>query len=223
VDFGALAPGTTVTVKNNAGTPFPNGPRAAHVGGPAITDVMRFHVGATSVGGTVPATLRGGAGQPPTLPPTTVTPTVVRDILLNEIIDPVTGTPVEALLNNLRFSDEMGHEARTESMERPVEGTVERWNLVNTTGDTHPIHLHLVQFQVLSRQRFDAARYLGAVNRQLRGTSRARSSTACHIRTPPDSGHGRRWPRTPTPAVRSGSRPPTSEDGRTPCRRTPVR
>ena len=38
------------------------------------------------------------------------------------------------------------------------------WNLINTTADTHPIHLHLVQFQLLERQPFDAAAYLAAWN-----------------------------------------------------------
>ena len=38
--------------------------------------------------------------------------------------------------------------------------TVEQWNIINTTGDTHPIHLHLVQFQVLSRQKFRVEEYL---------------------------------------------------------------
>lgn len=35
--------------------------------------------------------------------------------------------------------------------ERPPEGAVQNWDLVNTTMCTHPIHLHLVQFQVVKR------------------------------------------------------------------------
>ena len=38
--------------------------------------------------------------------------------------------------------------------ENPKAGTTEVWNLVNTTGDAHPIHVHLVEFQVLERQMF---------------------------------------------------------------------
>jgi spore coat protein A len=34
--------------------------------------------------------------------------------------------------------------------------TTEIWELVNLTDDSHPIHLHLVRFQVLDRRRFDA-------------------------------------------------------------------
>ena len=33
--------------------------------------------------------------------------------------------------------------------------SVEIWNLVNSTDDTHPIHLHLVRFQILDRRPFD--------------------------------------------------------------------
>jgi len=39
--------------------------------------------------------------------------------------------------------------------EKPTLGDTEVWHLVNNTPDTHPIHLHLVQFQVLGRNGFD--------------------------------------------------------------------
>ena len=39
--------------------------------------------------------------------------------------------------------------------EKPVLESTEIWEFVNVTDDTHPIHLHLVRFQVLNRQRFD--------------------------------------------------------------------
>jgi spore coat protein A len=42
--------------------------------------------------------------------------------------------------------------------------TVEVWTIVNTTGDAHPIHLHATQFQILNRQKLDAAEYLAPVN-----------------------------------------------------------
>lgn len=43
--------------------------------------------------------------------------------------------------------------------ERPSFGSVEIWELANLTEDTHPIHLHMVRFQILERQAFDADRY----------------------------------------------------------------
>ena len=36
-------------------------------------------------------------------------------------------------------------------------GSLEKWRFINTTDDAHPMHLHLVQFQVLHRQGFDNA------------------------------------------------------------------
>ena len=44
--------------------------------------------------------------------------------------------------------------------ENPVLNTTEIWEFVNLTDDTHPIHLHMVRFQVLNRQRFDVDEYL---------------------------------------------------------------
>ena len=38
--------------------------------------------------------------------------------------------------------------------ETPKAGATEIWRLINTTGDGHPIHIHLVQFQVVDRQPF---------------------------------------------------------------------
>ena len=43
--------------------------------------------------------------------------------------------------------------------EKPVFKTTEIWTLVNLTDDAHPIHLHLVRFQILDRRRFDFETY----------------------------------------------------------------
>ena len=44
--------------------------------------------------------------------------------------------------------------------EKPVLGTTEIWEFVNLTDDTHPIHLHLVRFQILDRRRFEGFQYM---------------------------------------------------------------
>ena len=54
-------------------------------------------------------------------------------------------------LNGLHFEDE--------ATETPQVGTVEDWVYVNLTADTHPMHMHLVTFQVVGRTPFDAQRY----------------------------------------------------------------
>ncbi|HVW07424.1 MAG TPA: multicopper oxidase domain-containing protein [Bryobacteraceae bacterium] len=43
--------------------------------------------------------------------------------------------------------------------ENPTIDTTEIWELVNTTEDSHPIHLHLVRFQVLDRRSFNELNY----------------------------------------------------------------
>ena len=55
------------------------------------------------------------------------------------------------LLGNARW-----HEPITED---PKAGTTEIWTFANATGDVHPMHVHLVRFQVLNRQAFDVQAY----------------------------------------------------------------
>lgn len=44
--------------------------------------------------------------------------------------------------------------------ETPVLDSTEIWELVNLTDDVHPIHLHMVRFQILDRRRFDAFEFM---------------------------------------------------------------
>ena len=59
--------------------------------------------------------------------------------------------PVQMLLNNAHWI--------MPGTENPVLDSVEIWSLINTTDDAHPIHLHLVKFQILDRRAFDIATY----------------------------------------------------------------
>jgi spore coat protein A len=52
--------------------------------------------------------------------------------------------------------------------ENPTLDTTEIWELVNTTEDSHPIHLHLVRFQLLDRRVFNE--YVYYRTRELRYT-----------------------------------------------------
>jgi spore coat protein A, manganese oxidase len=43
--------------------------------------------------------------------------------------------------------------------EKPVLNSTEIWSFINLTDDSHPIHLHMVRFQILDRRPFDLAVY----------------------------------------------------------------
>jgi len=61
--------------------------------------------------------------------------------------------PVAALLGTLDadgFSNPLGWAQGV--TENPAVGATETWEIYNFTADAHPIHIHLVQFQVLDRQ-----------------------------------------------------------------------
>jgi spore coat protein A len=73
-----------------------------------------------------------------------------RDLPLVEIEDAY-GNPTIMLLNGMHWSMPV--------TENPVINTVEIWNLINLTDDSHPIHLHLVRFQVLDRRPFDVFQF----------------------------------------------------------------
>ena len=44
--------------------------------------------------------------------------------------------------------------------ENPALDSVEIWTFINTTEDSHPIHLHMVRFQILDRRNFEPYYYL---------------------------------------------------------------
>jgi len=45
--------------------------------------------------------------------------------------------------------------------ENPSAGDYEIWEIANLTADTHPIHFHLVNVQILWRQKLNVRRYVG--------------------------------------------------------------
>lgn len=79
---------------------------------------------------------------------------------ITEMSDPYRN-PMRMLLDNRRWHDAVTETARL--------GSTEIWNIVNPTQDAHPIHLHLVRFQILDRRPFEdftslntrAVRYVG--------------------------------------------------------------
>jgi len=85
-----------------------------------------------------------------------------RTLTLDELDDMV-GEPVTMLLNQQHWCAPI--------TEEPTVDDIEIWELVNTTDDAHPIHLHLVRFQILDRRRFDVSQF--QMKRELRHTGRA--------------------------------------------------
>lgn len=76
-----------------------------------------------------------------------------RVMTLNQF-DSDYGEPMVMLLNRKHWSDPVTEIVRLD--------TTEIWSLVNLTEDTHPIHLHMVRFQILDRQSFSTFDYLSA-------------------------------------------------------------
>ena len=66
-------------------------------------------------------------------------------------VDDLVQRPVTMLLNNAHW--------KMPVTETPVLNSTEIWELVNTTDDSHPIHLHLVRFQILDRRSFSIDEY----------------------------------------------------------------
>ncbi len=86
---------------------------------------------------------------------------------------PVPKTPIESVVKTRRLNllehkmgngDSMmmllnGMHWNMPVTENPTIDTTEIWEFVNTTDDSHPIHLHLVRFQILDRRRFNEPLY----------------------------------------------------------------
>ena len=114
--------------------------------------VMQFRVSAAKVedSSSLPRTLRA-------LPKIAESQAVqTRLLTLNEYVNPA-GNPVLLLLNASHW--------KMPVTEKPVLGSTELWTLINPTNDTHPIHLHLVRFQILDRQPYEP--WLFQTKRQL--------------------------------------------------------
>lgn len=135
VDFSANA-GSNIVLKNDN------------------LNVMQFRVASKSSRGSGGSQVGDDSALPQTLRPVPKiaesSAVKTRALTLIEIDDPVQ-RPVRMLLNNSHWSMPV--------TENPVLDSVEIWNFINTTDDAHPIHLHLVKFQILDRRGFDVSAY----------------------------------------------------------------
>ena len=135
-------------VTNNARAPYPAGGRAG------LSQLLQIRVNRPLQG--VESTTPGPNLQLPTLP-FLPAPSVTRVQHLSETLDPLTGNPIHLNVEDAPYLDEDTN--LPEVTTQPAADAVEDWLLVNTTADTHPIHLHLVTFEVIDRRPFDVAAY----------------------------------------------------------------
>jgi len=134
VDFQPYGNNTQIVMQNSAPAPYPGEP-----GEGVIPNVMKFIV--TPGGGAHTAPLHTFLRSVPPIPESEAIRT--RTLELYKVPDECTGQRWS--INGLRWGD---------ITERVGLGTTEIWRWVNRSGFMHPMHMHLVQFQVLDRQSF---------------------------------------------------------------------
>jgi spore coat protein A len=146
VDFSGLE-GKVITLSNSASAPFPGWDLITPIH-PPLYELMQFRV-------TLPASRKGKSfGMPaeralPTLDPAASVAT--RNFVLSERVDKQ-GRSLGLQINGKGYDDPV--------TETPKLGSIEQWRFINTTDDAHPMHLHLVQFQILHRQGFNLGNFV---------------------------------------------------------------
>jgi spore coat protein A len=187
VDFGGQA-GKRFILTNTAAAPYPGGgvptesvlPAPAQQGGgnlpgpyDIIDQIMEFRVDLPLAGGD---TSFNPAGNHPALraspivdikPADTHLPIDAhRQLILDEVEDFATHSPVEVIINNSHWNGRregsstpipgsVRNSSGLHGTEAPAEGATELWEVANLTPDAHPLHIHLIQFQVINSQPFN--------------------------------------------------------------------
>ncbi len=176
IDFNAYPVGTEIIFYNDAPAPFPMGdPLNDHIGGvdangnpvgPDTRQILKVRVIQPPAGWLNP----GAYAMPTTLPddqaalklvkqtpgvPTPIPPgSIVRQLTLNETFDDW-GRLLQLLGTTKALrAGTLGRGYMDPATEVVDAGATEVWQIFNMTGDTHPIHTHLTNWQVLSRQPF---------------------------------------------------------------------
>lgn len=188
VDFRNIPAGSTLILYNDAAAPYPNGdtttdyypgnpktPTSVPGFGPNTRTLLQVRVKARKGAANPPITLPGAftptdpfmVPQTPGAPTSVPAGVPVRCLTLNEAFDSQgrliqllgTDQPVNPGAKGLLF----GRGYMDASTEVIPAGSTEVWEIANLSGDTHPIHFHLVNVQVLSRQAFSVAQYTRGV------------------------------------------------------------
>ncbi len=192
VDFRAVPVGSILILYSDAPAPFPRGmglsdyypgnpktPTSTPGYTPATRTLLQIRI----------KPLVGGADAPIALPATTMQNPLDAPFLINQvpgIPNPLPpGIPVRRLTLNESFdaygrliqmlgtdqspvppvgkAPALGRAYDAAATENVTRGATEVWEIVNTTADTHPMHFHLSNVQVLSRQALSVKAYTGGV------------------------------------------------------------
>ncbi len=160
VDFSRVPEGTSLFLINE-------GPDEPFGGGEPGTDFMPADP--TTTGQVMKFVVRRRSNEPETTvaPEALTLPTAprlgaasrTRKLSLNELANEQFDAPTAGMLGTLSASGEpQPLPWMADVTEHPALGATEIWELHNFTEDAHPIHVHLVQFEVLDRRPFDATR-----------------------------------------------------------------
>lgn len=180
LDLSNVPAGSTLILYNDAPAPFPGGdgrydyypgnpktPTARPGVGPNTRTLLQIQVTQATTPGTFPNLPTAFAPTDPFLYPQSPGQPLpipggvpVRRLTLNESFDQygrliqflgadvATNTGVRPAQYGLMFEDP--------PTEKISQGSTEVWEIYNLTADTHPIHFHLVNVQILNRQRFSS-------------------------------------------------------------------
>lgn len=172
IDFSRYA-GKNVILYNDAPAPFPMGDQRNDYfpgfnakgnpvngltvpgNGPNTRVLMRFKVVAATSPDT-PLAIKTSTDFTPGIDPLAMPPAVrTRRLTLNESYDNY-GRLIQMLGTDVALtpSSGFGRPYMTMPTEETTDGATEIWEIYNTTGDTHPIHFHLVNVQLINRQPF---------------------------------------------------------------------
>lgn len=163
-------PGGGVVTESVLPAPAQQGPTAGHPNLPGpyetTTQIMEFRVDLPLQG---TDTSFNPAGNHPALraapivdikPSDTGLPVDARrQLVLDEVEDTNTGAPVEVIINNSHWNGlregstqvipgSVSNGRGLDATEVPREGSTELWEVANLSPDAHPLHLHLIQFQI---------------------------------------------------------------------------
>ena len=171
VDFAAVAPGSILILYNDAEAPAPDGDERYDYSaesskgqnvvpgyGPNTRTLLQLRIG-PRIGPKDPRPT-----EPLRLP--SVTPlsplgAVVRNLTLNEG-DDLYGRLIQLLgTTDPTGPGAFGRSYVDAATETPAAGATEVWNILNLSGDVHPIHFHLVNVQILGRRAFKTKAFDG--------------------------------------------------------------